>query len=79
MVLVQAQITNNLEANLVELSMGEYVLTIMILMKKNIIWQLNWMLHVWGSPSCEQMDALEQICHAPTKGDLWYPWACQDF
>jgi hypothetical protein len=41
MVLVQAQITNNLEANLVELSMGEYVLTIMILMKKNISWQLN--------------------------------------
>jgi hypothetical protein len=37
MVLVQAQITNNLEANLVELSMGEYVLTIMILMKETII------------------------------------------
>lgn len=32
MVLVQAQITNNLEGNLVELSIGEYVLTIMILM-----------------------------------------------
>ncbi len=41
MVLVQAQITKKLEASLIELFRGEYALTIMILVKKNIIWQLN--------------------------------------
>jgi len=36
MVLVQAQITKNLEASFVELSRGEYSLTIMMLMEKTL-------------------------------------------
>jgi hypothetical protein len=62
MVLVQVQITKKLEANLVELSRGEYVLTITMLVKK------KYYLAIELNVAC--VGALGQICHAPTKGDL---------
>jgi hypothetical protein len=46
--LVHTQITKLLDVSLVELSRDDYASTTVMLAKKDIFWQLDKTLHVWG-------------------------------